>query len=372
MTETHEPPRPYALLAELTHSCPLHCVYCSNPLALVDRDDELTTEQWQSVVADAASIGIVQAHLSGGEPLRRTDLEEIVAAARGVGIFTQLVTSGVGLTADRLAALTEAGLDAVQLSVQAADPKGSDVIAGRRSFSDKREAARLVVAAGVALTINVVLHRRNLDGLDAMVDLAVEWGADRLELANVQFYGWAAENRERLLPSEAQTRQAFERFAHRRSELKDRLAMVWVRQDHHETRPKPCMNGWGSTSLTVAPNGDVLPCPAATSIAGLAFDNVRRQTLSWIWAESDAFNAFRGEGWMLEPCASCPYRHQDHGGCRCQAFALTGSAARTDPVCRWSPEHHLIVEAVTRANSSQSSPGMRSAGLPGDALRYRR
>jgi pyrroloquinoline quinone biosynthesis protein E len=256
-------------------------------------------------------------------------------------------------------------LESVQLSVQGATPGSSDPVAGRRSFLEKQAVARLVVAEGLVLTLNVVLHRHNLDDLDAIVDLALDWGADRLELANVQLYGWALANRAHLLPAAEQLSRASERFHRRRAELGDRLAMVWVRQDYLDGRPKPCMNGWGTTSMTVAPDGRVLPCPAATGIAGLRYDSVREHGLAWIWAESEAFNAFRGEDWMREPCRSCAFRHDDHGGCRCQTFALTGDATRTDPACRWSPDHHVVEEAVALAGSAP-------AGRRGwDGIRYR-
>ena len=352
--EPDDVPRPYALLAELTHACPLRCVYCSNPIALTSRAEELTTAQWCSVLAEAASLGVLQAHLSGGEPLLRPDLDQIVAAAHAHGIYTQLVSSGIGLTADVLHALGVHGLDAVQLSVQAHDPISSDRIAGARAWAVKARAASVVVDQGLPLTLNVVLHRGNIDEVDAIVDLALAWHADRLELANVQFAGWAQVNRSVLLPTTAQTARALARFRDLRARLGTALPMVWVLADHHEQRPKACMHGWGRVSLTVAPDGRVLPCPAATSITSLRFDTVRERSLAEIWTRSPAFAAYRGEAWMPEPCRSCPQSGDDFGGCRCQAFALTGDASRTDPVCELSPDHGLVRAAVAAADATST------------------
>ena len=342
-------PAPFALLAELTHRCPLHCLYCSNPLELRRRDEELTTGDWVRVFGEAADLGVVQTHLSGGEPLLRRDLEEITGAANGYGIYTQLVTSGVGLTRQRLAALRARGLDAVQLSIQATDARTATTIAGVGAVSAKARAAAEVVVGGVALTINVVLHRLNIDQLDAIIDLALEWRADRLELANVQFYSWALANRSLLLASTDQINRAHERFLQRRRDLGDRLKMTWVRPDYHDELAKACMNGWGRTSLTVAPDGRSLPCPVASGIDTLRFDSVRDHPLAWIWQESPAFAAYRGTDWMPEPCRSCDRREIDFGGCRCQAFHLTRNAAATDPACSLSPDHGLIEAAREQA-----------------------
>ncbi|MGA5583432.1 pyrroloquinoline quinone biosynthesis protein PqqE [Streptomyces thermodiastaticus] len=339
------PPPPWALLAELTHACPLHCPYCSNPLDLARRCGELTTEEWADVLRQAGELGVVHTHLSGGEPLLRPDLERIVAAAEDAGIYTQLVTSGTGLDEARLAALTEAGLRSVQLSVQHADPRAGDRIAGRDgSFAAKEHAARLVRRAGLPLGLNVVLHRGNLDAVDALVDLAVDWGADRVELANTQYYGWGLLNRAALLPTRDQLARARETVERRREQLAGRMDLVWVVPDYFDGVAKPCMGGWGAVSLTVAPDGTVLPCPAAASIPGLDPPCARDRSLAWIWRHSPAFNRFRGTDWMTGPCRSCPRREEDFGGCRCQAFALTGDAARTDPACALSPDHHLVRE----------------------------
>lgn len=356
-------PRPYAMLAELTHACPLRCVYCSNPVSLTRRQDELTTAEWCRVLAEAADLGVLQVHLSGGEPLARADLAELVAAARSHGLYTQLVTSGVGLSAEVLRDLHANGLDAVQLSVQAHEAGLSDRVAGARVWESKARAAEVVAAEALPLTLNVVLHRGNIDHVDAVVDLALAWHADRLELANVQFAGWALANRSVLLPTAAQTARALARFRERRAQLRGTLPMVWVLADHHEGRPKPCMQGWGRVSLTVAPDGRVLPCPAATSIPTLTFDSVRARSLADIWAGSHAFEAFRGEAWMREPCRSCEHRGSDFGGCRCQAFALTGDPARADPTCELSPDHGLVVAAVAAADGA-TGPWSLSAAVP--------
>ncbi|GHI05625.1 pyrroloquinoline quinone biosynthesis protein PqqE [Streptomyces cellostaticus] len=337
------PARPWALLAELTHACPLHCGYCSNPLELTRRSRELTGEQWTDVMRQAGEFGVVHTHLSGGEPLLRRDLAEIVTAAEAAGIYTQLVTSGVGLDRDRLSTLAAAGLRSVQLSVQHADPRASDRIAGRRSFAEKERAAGLVRAAGLPLGLNVVLHRENLDAIDALIELGLTWGVDRIELANTQFYGWGLLNRAALLPTRdqlARARDAVERWRERLTP--DGPDLVWVVPDYFDGVAKPCMGGWGAVSLTVTPDGTVLPCPAAASLPDLDPPNIRDHPLAWIWDHSEAFTRYRGTDWMADPCRTCSRRDEDFGGCRCQAYALTGDATRTDPACRLSPDHGLI------------------------------
>lgn len=337
------PARPWALLAELTHACPLHCPYCSNPLELASRAGELSTGEWTDVLRQAAALGVVHTHLSGGEPLLRPDLEEIVAAAEAAGIYTQLVTSGTGLDETRLTALRTAGLRSVQLSVQHADPAANDRIAGRpSSFAAKERAAALVRRAGLPLGLNVVLHRDNLDAVDALVELGAAWGADRIELANTQFYGWGLLNRAALLPTREQLVRARESVERWRERLAGRLDLVWVVPDYFDGVAKPCMGGWGAVSLTVTPDGTVLPCPAAASLPDLDAPTVRDRPLAWIWERSPAFDRFRGTAWMTGPCGGCPRREEDFGGCRCQAYALTGDATRTDPACALSPDHHLV------------------------------
>ncbi|NUQ97191.1 MAG: pyrroloquinoline quinone biosynthesis protein PqqE [Streptomyces sp.] len=337
---------PWALLAELTHGCPLRCGYCSNPVELISRSRELDAGQWSDVFRQAADLGVVQTHLSGGEPLLRRDLPRIVAAADTAGLYTQLVTSGVGLSERRTAQLAEAGLRSVQLSVQHAVPGASERIAGARSFAAKERAARLIRASGLPFGLNIVLHRANLDALDDLIALGLAWGADRIELAHAQFHGWALRNRAALLPTREQVERARASVSRWRQLLDRRLELVWVSPDWVDATAKPCMGGWGAVSLTVAPDGTVLPCPAAAALPDLDPPNVREHRLAWIWRESKAFNAYRGQSWMPEPCRGCALRSTDHGGCRCQAHALTGDAGRTDPACRHAPDHHLVRDLV--------------------------
>jgi pyrroloquinoline quinone biosynthesis protein E len=333
---------PWALLAELTHACPLHCGYCSNPLELTRRSQELPTESWVDLMRQAAGLGVVQTHLSGGEPLLRPDLEEIVSGAESAGIFTQLVTSGSGLDESRLSGLVTSGLRSVQLSVQHSDPVTSNRIAGSESFTAKEKAAALVKETGLPLGLNVVLHRHNLDAVDDIIDLGMKWGVDRIELANTQFYGWGLLNRTALMPTREQISRAAASVARRREELAGQIEIVWVVPDYFEGVAKPCMGGWGAISLTVAPDGTVLPCPAAASLPDLDAPSIRDHTLDWIWNRSGAFNLYRGNDWMAEPCRTCSRREEDFGGCRCQAFALTGDATRADPACALSPDHHIV------------------------------
>ncbi|MER5201050.1 pyrroloquinoline quinone biosynthesis protein PqqE [Streptomyces sp. NPDC002755] len=344
------PPPPYALLSELTHACPLRCGYCSNPLELTRRSQELSASQWADVFRQAAELGVLHTHLSGGEPLLRRDLEDITRAAVGAGLYTQLVTSGDGLSAERLDALVGAGLHSVQLSVQHADPGRSDEIAGRRSFDAKRAAALLVKERDLPLGINVVLHRHNLDAVDDLMELAVAWQADRVELANTQFYGWGLLNRAALMPRREQLEAATEAVERWRKRLDGTPEITWVVPDYFSGAPKPCMGGWGAVSLTVTPDGTVLPCPAAAALPGLDPPNVAERSLRWIWEESPAFNAYRGTAWMPSPCRTCERRTEDFGGCRCQAHALTGDASRTDPACSLSPDHTVLV-ALTETDA---------------------
>jgi PqqA peptide cyclase len=343
-------PPPWALLAELTHACPLHCGYCSNPLELARRSHELSACQWADVFRQAAGLGVLHTHLSGGEPLLRRDLVDITHSAVDAGLYTQLVTSGVGLAPERLDALVDAGLHSVQLSVQHADADRSDEIAGRRSFTAKQAAARLVKERGLPLGLNVVLHRLNLDAVDDLVRLALDWRADRIELANTQFYGWGLLNRAALMPGREQLATAADTVDRLRERLEGALDITWVVPDYFSGTPKPCMGGWGAVSLTVTPDGTVLPCPAAAALPGLNAPRVTDRTLRWIWEESTAFNSYRGFDWMPSPCRTCERRTEDFGGCRCQAHALTGDAAATDPACALSPDHAALV-ALTRPGS---------------------
>jgi pyrroloquinoline quinone biosynthesis protein E len=355
---------PWALLAELTHACPLRCGYCSNPVELTRRSRELSTADWCEVLRQAGEMGVVHTHLSGGEPLLRPDLAEIVAAAESAGIYTQLVTSGVGLDRPRLRELTDAGLRSVQLSVQHADPAASDRIGGRRSFTDKERAAALVREAGLPLGLNVVLHRGNLDAVGALIRLGADWGADRIELANTQFYGWGLLNRTRLLPTREQIARAQSTVDHWRERLAGRTELVWVVPDYFDGTAKPCMGGWGAISLTVAPDGTVLPCPAAATLPGLDPPHVKDRPLRWIWRESRAFNAYRGTEWMREPCRGCALRDVDFGGCRCQAYALTGDATRTDPACRLAPDHAGVLTLAAPAAPDRSAMVPRTFRRP--------
>ena len=343
--------RPFALLAELTYDCPLHCAYCSNPLDLASYADELTTAEWQRVITEARELGALQLHLSGGEPLRRRDVVELVRTGRELGMYSNLVTSGLGLSPARAAQLREAGLDHVQVSIQADEPIVSDRLAGTPSYQRKIDAARLVKELGWPLTVNVVLHRQNLDRIDGILALVEEMDADRVELANTQYYGWAWRNRASLLPSREQLDRAEAAVRAARERLGGRMQLLYILPDYYERYPKPCMGGWASRQLVVAPNGDALPCLAAHELP-LPRASVREHSVAWIWGESPAFRRFRGTDWMPEPCRSCDRRDLDFGGCRCQAFQLTGDPARTDPVCHLSPDHGRVVEAVRAANAT--------------------
>jgi PqqA peptide cyclase len=345
--------RPLGLLAELTYRCPLHCPYCSNPVT-VPNAAELTLPEWIRVLAEARQLGVLQLHLTGGEPLARPDVVSLVTRARELGLYVSLVTSGVGLDAQRANDLARAGLDHVQLSLQDADRTAAEEVAGARVVDRKMAAARAVTALGLPLTINVVLHRGNIDRIAPIVDLAAALGADRLELAHTQYYGWGLLNRAALLPTREQVLAAEQAVIRARAVHGDALEIVYVVADYHESYPKPCMHGWGRRHIVITPDGRALPCPAAAQIVGLGIDNVRQRPLGEIWRDSPAFARFRGAGWMPEPCRSCPRKEIDFGGCRCQAFALTGDAARTDPVCQLSPDHHLIAAALRSSGPHQS------------------
>jgi PqqA peptide cyclase len=335
--------KPLGLLAELTHRCPLGCPYCSNPLALDSREDELDTATWTRVFREAAELGVLQVHLSGGEPGARRDLVDITSGAHAAGLYTNLITSAVGVTNKTLGLLAEAGLDHVQVSIQDSEASSADHIAGYHgAFARKRALATEVVRLGVPLTVNAVMHRANIDRIGDMVELALALGATRVEIAHVQYYGWALKNRAMLMPTPEQVERAAALVEDLRTRHHGRIVIDAVVPDYYARYPKPCMGGWGRRSLNVTPAGKVLPCHAAESITGLEFWNVRDHSLADIWASSPAFNAFRGTAWMKEPCASCPRREQDFGGCRCQAFALTGDAAATDPICHLSPLHAQV------------------------------
>jgi pyrroloquinoline quinone biosynthesis protein E len=340
---------PLWLLLELTYRCPLHCVFCYNPTDLARLGRELETGEWLRVLEEARALGSVQLGLSGGEPLVREDLETIVAAAHRLGFYTNLITSGVGLTEPRLQALKEAGLDHIQLSFQDSTRRMNDFLSSTRTFELKSRVAALIKKYHFPMVLNVVLHRLNIDHVEDILGMAERMGAEYVELANTQYYGWAWRNRGQLLPSREQVRRAEEVATRFRERVGSRMRVFFVVPDYFETRPKPCMNGLGRIFLSIAPDGIALPCQAARMLPGLIFPSVRDESIRSIWYDSPAFNHYRGEGWMKEPCRSCPERGRDFGGCRCQAYLLTGDPANADPVCELSPHHHLVTEAVVQA-----------------------
>jgi pyrroloquinoline quinone biosynthesis protein E len=350
-------PMPLWLLAELTYACPLQCPYCSNPLDFTRYRNELTTEQWIDVLREARALGSTQLGFSGGEPLLRRDLEELIAEARRLGYYTNLITSTVGMDAGRVHRFKEAGLDHIQVSFQASDVELNDYLAGTDSFRHKVEMARVVKAEGYPMVLNVVIHRHNIDRTAEILDLAVELEADYVELANTQYYGWGFHNRRQLIPSPGQLERS-EAVAQRYKEAHgDRMRILYVIPDYYAERPKPCMNGWGKVFLTIAPDGTALPCQAARMLPGLEFPKVTERSVAWIWNESPAFNRYRGFDWMKEPCRSCPERELDFGGCRCQAYLLTGDAASADPVCRLSPDRGLV-DAFIEETTDPSGPAL--------------
>ncbi len=357
-------PRPNNLVAELTYRCPLRCAYCSNPLGYAHVSDGLDASAWERAFREAAELGIVHVGLTGGEPTLRSDLREIVSAADAAGLYAHLVTAGTTLDAPGLARLREAGLRSVQLSIQDSEPVQGDAVAGVAAHERKLVFARAVRAQGMPLILNVVLHRRNLGRVPEIIALARELGAARLELANTQYYGWALANRAALLPTRAQLeRAAVEVERARRTPGPPEI--LFVLPDYFADRPKPCMGGWARRTIVVAPDGRVLPCHAAAEIPGLDFGSLRERPLAWCWSEAPGMRAFRGEAWMREPCRSCPERVRDFGGCRCQAFLLTGDAAATDPACSLAPDHALVVaarEAAERAPGDGAPPPFRLRG----------
>ncbi|CCW34183.1 coenzyme PQQ biosynthesis enzyme PqqE [Chthonomonas calidirosea] len=344
--------RPFGLLAELTYRCPLRCLYCSNPVRYPQGHAELNTDEWTHVFRQAADLGVLHALLSGGEPLQRKDIEMLIEAAHDAGLYTNLITSGVGLTLSRAKRLKKAGLDSVQISFQADEPALALSIAGTNAFRSKLLAVQAVQEINLPLTINVVIHRFNIHRIPQIIEFAVNLKAKRLELANTQYYGWAFKNRRALLPSAQQIEDAAKAVAEARKTYKNRIEILYVLSDYHSLRPKPCMNGWGRRYLCVNPIGDVLPCPTAYEIPNLTFDSVRERSLQWIWEHSEAFNRFRGTEWMQEPCSSCPYKEIDFGGCRCQAALLTGDPSVTDPVCVLSPHHPLLERQLQESRQS--------------------
>lgn len=346
------PGPPLWLLLELTYQCPLHCPYCSNPADLAIKQ-ELGTEDWIRVLREARALGAVQLGLSGGEPLARNDLETIVGAAHDMGYYINLITSGVGLTEARIKALKLAGLDHIQLSFQDSTREMNDFLSSTRTFALKAKAAALIKQYEYPMVLNVVLHKLNIDHVEEILGMAQAMHADYVELANTQYYGWAWSNRDQLLPSREQVQRAEATTQRFRDKVGSTMQIYFVVPDYFERRPKACMNGLGSVFLTIAPDGTAMPCHAARMLPNLDLPNVRDASVEWIWFDSAGFNRFRSDDWMKEPCRSCPEKSRDFGGCRCQAFLLTGDAENTDPVCDLSPHHHLVTEAVARAASTQ-------------------
>jgi pyrroloquinoline quinone biosynthesis protein E len=349
---------PVALLAELTHRCPLGCPYCSNPLALDLRDDELGTGVWKQVFSQAAALGVLHVHLSGGEPAARHDLALIVAHCAKAGLYTNLITSGIGLTQDRVKGLADAGLDHAQLSIQDSDAPSADRIAGYKgAFARKQTVAEWITQAGLPLTVNAVIHRANIFRAGDMVRLAVALGARRVEIAHMQYYGWGMLNRAALMPTAAQAQAAIAEVEALKKTYAGSIVIDHVIPDYHARYPKACMGGWAKRGLNVTPSGKALPCHAAETIPDLVFWNVRDRSIEDIWTNSPAFNAFRGMDWMREPCRSCPRKTIDYGGCRCQALALTGDAWEADPVCHLSPHHDKVLKVAVLAAQGEDADG---------------
>jgi PqqA peptide cyclase len=351
-TKPITPPR--WLLAELTYSCPLQCPYCSNPVDYAKYPNELSTDDWKRVLSEARKMGAVQLGFSGGEPLTRKDLVELVKHARELGYYSNLITSGYGMTEEKIIQLKEAGLDHIQVSIQASSQELNDHIAGTKSFEHKKAVAHLVKKHGYPMVLNVVIHRENIHQMPQILEMAEELGADYVELANTQYYGWAHTNRDLLLPTKEQFQQAEQIAQDFKEKVAGKMKIYYVVPDYYEDRPKACMNGWGTTFLTIAPDGVALPCHSARDLPGLDCPNVNDYSISDIWHDSKAFNFFRGFEWMKEPCRSCDEKEKDFGGCRCQAYLLTGDMYLADPVCSKSPEHAVIQQAIDSAKTTAS------------------
>lgn len=345
-------PNPLAVIAEVTHRCPLHCVYCSNPLQLAGTDTELSTSEWISVFEQCVKLGMLHAHFTGGEPLARTDLEPLIASARQAGLYTNLITSGIGLKEDRLQALIHAGLDHVQVSFQDSQEGSANWIAGAKAHAHKIELARAIRRYKVAFTVNLVVHRQNLDHLEEMIAFIEQLQPERVEIAHTQYYGWALANRAALMPTRSQVEKAVEIVAQAVKRLAGKIRIDSVIPDYYAKYPKACMGGWGRRLLLINPSGKVLPCHAAEILPGMSFENLRQKPLAWIWQESPSFQRFRGDEWMPDPCRTCDRRAEDFGGCRCQAFLLAGDMNATDPACSLAPKHQLVEAAVLQANQN--------------------
>jgi pyrroloquinoline quinone biosynthesis protein E len=353
------PNPPLWLLAELTYRCPLHCVFCYNPVDYTAYGAELATDEWLRVLREGRSLGATQLGFSGGEPLVRDDLEVLVAEARRLGYYSNLITSGVGLNERRIAAFKDGGLDHIQLSFQDSTREMNDFLSSTRTFDLKRRVAKLIKQYDYPMVLNVVLHRLNIDHVQQILDLTLELEAEYVELANTQYYGWAYVNRDQLLPSREQLERAEEVVNRFRERVGNAMKIYFVVPDYYETRPKACMNGWGAVFLCLTADGLALPCHEARMLPGLEFPNVRDRDLRWIWYDSPAFNRYRGDEWMTEPCRSCPEKVKDYGGCRCQAYMLTGDPANADPVCDKSPHHSLVTRAVARVREARPAVGTK-------------
>src|SRR5246127_3703426 len=369
---------PLALIAEVTHRCPLHCVYCSNPLELSRTQSELSTTEWIDVLQQAGKLEMLHAHFTGGEPLARPDLTELIPGARAAGLYTNLITSGIGLAEARLQALVDAGLDHIQLSFQDSREDAANWIAGTKAHAHKIELSQVIRRHKIAFTVNLVVHRQNLDHLEEMIFFIEQLQPERVEIAHTQYYGWALANRAALMPTRAQVETAVAIIREAEKRLSGRMRIDSVVPDYYAKYPKACMGGWGRRLMLVNPSGKVLPCHAAEVLPGLQFENVREKSLAWIWQESRSFQRFRGEAWMPEPCRSCNRRGEDFGGCRCQAFLLTGDAAATDPACSLAPAHRIVELVVEEANSTadvakpeQASSFVQLQKLTSDLWGYR-
>jgi PqqA peptide cyclase len=356
MAAPAKPGPPLWLLAELTYRCPLHCVFCFNPVDFATQEQELSTDDWLRVLRQGRELGAVQLGLSGGEPLVRDDLEVIVAEAHRLGYYTNLLTSGVGLTESRAAALKAAGLDHVQLSFQDSTREMNDFLSHTKTFELKSRVARMIKDQGWPMVLNCVIHRYNIDHIDRIIAMADEFGAEYIELANTQYYSWAYVNRDQLLPTREQLKRAEAVTDEWRAKLEGRMRIFFVAPDYHDGKPKKCVNGWGSMFLTVTPDGTALPCHTAKMLSGLAFPNVREHGLREVWYDSEGFNRYRGTGWMKEPCSSCEFKEQDLGGCRCQAYLIAQDAEVADPVCAKSPHHGKVLAAVEQAEKAAAAP----------------
>lgn len=356
-------PKPFWLLAELTYACPLQCPYCSNPLDFTRYKNELNTEEWISVLRQARKMGSAQLGFSGGEPLVRKDLEILIAEARQLGYYSNLITSSVGMDEARVKGFRDAGLDHIQISFQASSEEVNNFLGGTQSFQHKLEMARMVKAYGYPMVLNIVIHRHNIEQMAQILDMCAALQADYVELANTQYYGWSLHNRDLLMPSHEQLQRASEIADVYRERYRGQMKVIFVTPDYYSQRPKPCMNGWGNIFLTIAPDGAALPCHSARQLPGIEFPNVRDASIEWIWNDSPAFNHFRGFEWMKEPCRSCDERTKDFGGCRCQAYLLANDPNAADPVCSKSPHHHIVEEAIAAANRTTQAATLTNRPL---------